>query len=349
MTDPPTPDTGTKRGRRALQGRLAGLAISGIAIVILVSTVDIAATVEILGRAQLGYIGLAWAVLAVQVVVRGWRWSVILPLRPSGDRVPVRRTFSPMLIGYLGNALLPARLGEPIRAFLVARRESLVPLEAFGATMLERFVDVVVLAFIGLTAAVILDAEWWMVTVGLAGSIAGLVALALLVGLGFSRLVDVVIGILRRLGLADRLGRVLHWSMSFAAGVDRGRDVRRLAVVALASVVAWVLDATIFYLVARSLGIDLGLLGAVLVGAISVLATAIPAAPGYVGTFELAATATAVALGVPRDEALALAVLVHVVTVVPIAIAGAIALMLSGSQLGTIAAEAVEAETAPVD
>jgi len=70
------------------------------------------------------------------------------------------------------------------------------------------------------------------------------------------------------------------------------------------------------------------------------LATAVPAAPGYVGTFELAATATAVALGVPRAEALAMAILVHVITLIPIAVAGAVVLIASGSRLGSLAEEA---------
>ncbi len=192
MRQPRGTEAGTSGSRWNRQQRLAGLAISGIAVAILFSTVDVAATAEVLRHAQPGYLALALLALAAQVAVRGWRWSVLLPPRPSGDRVPLRRTISPLLIGYLGNALLPARLGEPIRAFLVARREGLVPLEAFGATMLERLVDVVVLAVIGLAAAVILDAEWWMVTVGLVGSLGGLAVLVLLVALGFGRLVHII-------------------------------------------------------------------------------------------------------------------------------------------------------------
>ena len=344
MPPPTSPQPSTSR-RRTLGGRAAGLVISGISILILLGTVDVAATVEILGRAQPGYVALALVALTGSLLVRGWRWAVVLPHRPSGEQVPVLRTISPALIGYLGNTVLPARLGEPIRAYLVARREGLVPLEAFGATMLERLVDVVVLAAIGLIAAVVLDSEWWMVAIGLIGSVAGIAALVLLVVLGFSRLGQIVTAILGRLGLAERLSRLLAWGMSFAAGVDRGRDVLRLVVVIVASLIAWALEAAIFYLCALSLGIDLSFVEAVLVGAIATLATAIPAAPGYVGTFELASTAAAVAVGTTRDEGLALAVLVHVVTVVPIAIAGAVVLILSGSHLGELAEEAVEAET----
>jgi len=327
-------------------GRLAGLAISLIAVVIVISAVDVGATLEILSRTDPTYIALALAAIVAQVLVRGWRWRMVLPPRPDGSPVPVRRTIAPMLIGYLGNTVLPARLGEAIRSFLVARREDLVPLVAFGATMLERLVDVVVLALIGLIAALALGAEWWIVAIGLAAGLGGVLVLALLVLFGFSRLVDAARWVLERVRLADRLERLLGWAGSFAVGVDRGRDVPRLLGVAAVSVVAWVLDASIFYFAGQALGIDLTFPEAVLIGAVAVLATAVPAAPGYVGTFELAATSTAVALGIPREEALALAVLVHLVTVIPVAISGAIALILSGASLSTIAAEAEEAEDA---
>jgi hypothetical protein len=336
----------TNSATRRWGGRLAGLAISIIAIVIVASAVDIGATVDVLARTDAAYIALALAVIPIQIVVRGFRWRLLLPPRPDGSLVPVRRTIQPMLIGYLGNNVLPARLGEAIRSFLVARREDLVPLEAFGATMLERLVDVVALALIGLVAALLLGAEWWIVIIGLTVGLGGLAVLALLVVLGFTRLVDVGRWVLERFHLAERLERLLGWAGSFAAGVDRGRDVLRLLAVLAVSFLAWVADAAIFYLVGLSLGIDLAPAQAMLIGAVAVLATAIPAAPGYVGTFELAATSTAVALGIPREEALAMAVLVHMVTVIPVAIAGAIALITSGASLSAIATEAEETEDA---
>ncbi len=336
----------TSAATRRWGGRIAGLAVSLIAIVIVAGTVDVRATIDVLSRTDPTYVVLALAIIPLQVVLRGWRWRMLLPPRPDGSAVPVRRTISPMLIGYLGNNVLPARLGEAIRSFLVARRESLVPLVAFGATMLERLIDVVALALIGLAAALLLGAKWWIIVVGLAAGLGGVVVLGLLVALGFSRLVDVGHWVLERVHLADRFERLLGWAGAFAAGVDRGRDVPRLLAAIGVSFLAWVVDASIFYFVGLALGIELGPAQAALIGAVAVLATAIPAAPGYVGTFELAATSTAVALGIPREEALAMAVLVHMVTLIPVAIAGAIVLITSGADLGTIAIEAEEAEEA---
>ena len=347
MTEQPERDQsadGAGSSGRTWIWRLGGLVVSVVALLIVVSTVDLAAAWEVLKRADPAYIAVAWMVMAVQLVVRGWRWRILLPPRPDGHQVSVARTISPMLVGYLGNAILPARLGEPIRAFLIARRERLDTLTSFVATVLERLVDVVTLALLGLFAALALGAEWWVVVVGAVAGLGGLVVLGLLVAVGLTRMTAIGVTVLSRIGLQERTRRLQQWALSFAGGIDRGRDIPTLLKAMALSFVAWVLDALVFWLVALSLGIDLGYAGAIVIGAVAVLSTAIPAAPGYVGTFELAATAAAVALGIPEAEALAMAVLVHVITLLPLALAGAIAVISTGTGLGRLAEEAEEAE-----
>jgi uncharacterized membrane protein YbhN (UPF0104 family) len=93
------------------------------------------------------------------------------------------------------------------------------------------------------------------------------------------------------------------------------------------SVLAWMLDAGLYLAAAASLGITLQLGTSVIIAAAGALATALPAAPGYVGTYDLAAAAVGAGLGLDPATAVALAAVVHVVTLVPIALAGAAALV----------------------
>jgi len=104
------------------------------------------------------------------------------------------------------------------------------------------------------------------------------------------------------------------------------------------------LDATTFWLVAQSIGVPVSPAAALLIGAVTVLGTALPSAPGYVGTFELAAATTAQAFGVAAAPALALAVLAHAVTVLPSAGAGAVSLVAMNTRLGRLATDAAGAE-----
>jgi uncharacterized membrane protein YbhN (UPF0104 family) len=76
-----------------------------------------------------------------------------------------------------------------------------------------------------------------------------------------------------------------------------------------------------------------------------VLSTAIPSAPGYLGTYDLAASFAAAALGVPESEALALALLAHVVTLVPLAVGGVASLLALNVRLGRLAEDSAEAGT----
>jgi hypothetical protein len=93
------------------------------------------------------------------------------------------------------------------------------------------------------------------------------------------------------------------------------------------SLVAWALDTGLYLSGAASLGINLPLSTAVIIGGAAALATALPAAPGYVGTFDLAAAAVGVGLGLEPATAVALAAVVHALVLVPIALAGAAALV----------------------
>ncbi len=73
------------------------------------------------------------------------------------------------------------------------------------------------------------------------------------------------------------------------------------------------------------------------------LATAVPAAPGYVGTFELAAVAIGASVGITREHTLAFAVLVHATTLLLTSVGGAVALALGGSRARRSLREAIPA------
>jgi hypothetical protein len=119
-----------------------------------------------------------------------------------------------------------------------------------------------------------------------------------------------------------------------------------VVVAAVISAVCWGLDATTFWLVAQSIGVPVNPASALLIAAVTVLGTALPSAPGYVGTFDLAASTTAQALGVAAAPAVALAVLAHAATVLPTAGGGAISLVAMNVRLGRLASDAAAAEAA---
>jgi glycosyltransferase 2 family protein len=323
--------SGRAGGQTRFLRRLAipglGLAISLAAIYMALRGIDLSRTAALLGGVQLGPLGLVALALLLQLGIRALRWTLLLPDDQTG-RVRVRRVVPVVLVGYLGNAVLPARLGDPIRAVLVGQREPINVSSALGSVVLERAVDTLTLAVVAAPAAAIAGAPDWFVR-----------AAVLVVALsGFLIVAAQTPWPSRAIGwLAYRLGeRWLSWlgrGDRFVQAMDRRGHGRALVAAGILSVAVWLLDGAIYWACARALGIDMSPIGAMFISGITVLGTAIPSAPGYVGTFELAASSAAQAMGVVPDAALGLAILAHAVTVVPLALGGAVSLAWIGSGL----------------
>lgn len=297
--------------------RLAvGFAISVGAVLLLVRVVDVPATVALLGSIDPVWLALPLVALGVQLVIRAWRWAFLLTVA-SATTVPTRRVVAPLTVGYFVNAVLPARLGEVARAVLVARREHLPIGSVAASVVVERVVDLAALLLIGLLATAALGAVGWP-ALALAGG--------LIVGLGVVVYVAPLI--------ADRLPRRLPERARIAIGHFLGGiaavDRRSFAGALLLSAMAWLGDVTTFWACARALGVDLGLPAVATIAVGAALGTALPAASGYLGTYELGAVAIGSIAGTNPDSILAIAVLAHVVAVVPIALVG----MVSAVRLG---------------
>jgi uncharacterized membrane protein YbhN (UPF0104 family) len=327
---------------------VVGLVISAVSIALIVRTVDVGKAAAILGGAAFGP---ALVGLLVFLIGLGGRFLItrtLLPPRPDGSRASVARVAPVVMVGLLANVLLPARLGDVVRAYLIGRREQLPFGSALGATALERVLDIATLSVMAFLAALATATVSWIVQGTGILAAAGFVVVVLLATVGLSPVLAIlrwmaplpVLGLGARAAI-PRFEAFVHWS----GGAHR----RRAILLALAfNIVAWLSNAAMFYFIAQAVGVNLSPAGALLVMAVAVLSTAIPSAPASVGTFELAALTVAVALGVPRDSALALAILAHVVGLVPTIIGGPISLTILGGGLGSLSAAAKAESSAEV-
>jgi len=332
MTTARTAPSGRLRSTRRIAIAHVGLGVSVLAAWLAIRGVNLGRTAQVLGQVSAGPLAIVAIALVVQLLVRSARWSLLLPAGQGGS-VPVRRLAPVLLVGYLGNAVLPARLGDPVRALLVGRRETIAASGALGSVVLERVIDTLTLALLVFPAAALSGAPDWLIRVAaFAAALAGTV----LIG-AQTWLPGRTIRWLRQSARGPRWTPWLDRAESFASAMgSAGRRRAVLSAVGL-SVLAWLLDGTIYWAAAHSLGIALQPAGAMLVSTITVLGTAIPSAPGYVGTFELAASTMAQSLGVAPAAALAFAILVHTLTVLPLALGGVAALAWMGARVGDLA------------
>jgi glycosyltransferase 2 family protein len=314
------------RSTRRVAAIGAGFAVSAAALVVLLSSIDLAATGTALARARIEWLIPLPAVLIAQFAARTLRWSRLAAHLRRDAPVPAIRFAGPLAIGYLGNAVLPARLGEVARAAILGRAEGLPVASVLGTVLVERILDTLTLAALaGIVASML--APDWMARLAVAVALVSVIALVVLVAGGqvlATALRSATGGWLSR--IATLAGGVVTNMATAIAGIPR--SVLLLAVVL--SVGSWICDALLFWLVASALGIGLPLGVAFLIGAVTVLGTAVPSLPGYIGTFEAAAVAAAVALGVAPGDALALGLLAHACGTIPVASLGAVALARRG-------------------
>jgi glycosyltransferase 2 family protein len=326
---------------RALQRLVPflGVVLSVVAIAVLLATVDVEKTIAAISAAEWQPVALATAMVVAQLLVVTARWGILLAPFAIGRPPGLGALLGPVLIGYLGNFVLPARLGEVIRSFVVSRRHGMPMSTVLGTVVLERIIDAWVLAVVALVTALAIGVPSWIVQIAAIASVAGAVLIVVLATSAAARLAAALgrarLESLRALGaVVDRFGR---------GAAVKGRPGAIALAVALSSL-SWLIEGTVYWLSAIAIGLEVSLAAGFLVAAVTILATAIPSAPAYVGTFELTVTAVAAAFGVPAEEALAWALIAHAVTLLPLAVGGLVSLVRSGLRPGELLREAERAE-----
>lgn len=261
------------------------------------------------------------------VVVRAFRWRILL--RPLVD-VPTREVVPINAVGFMANNILPLRTGELVRSYVVSKRFGVRKTAVLATIAVERLFDgLTMLGFIVAAATVVsLTSDLRHVAIAAFALFSiGLIGLFVLtLGGDFrDRLLQIVLGPLPT-PVADK---VEHMAESFLSGLGVLKRRTDLALVFSASVVAWLFEASTYFLVARAFGGELSdalkVPETLLTTGIANMATLIPSGPSYVGTFERGITLVVHdALGVSTPLALSYAILLHATLSFPVTIWGAI-------------------------
>ena len=297
-----------------------GIGVSILALALLLRSVDLGETIAALRTADVRWILLLLVCLAVDVAFRAVRWRVLLS--PIAD-VPPGKTLASLLVGYLANNVLPARLGELVRSHDLGERTGLSRSTILGTIVVERVVDTIVVVAIAALAILVLSVRGVVasaVLVGLAASV--LLLLGLAAGIAAHRLP----GAGWIIALVDRWPRIRQVLARLHDGMAVAARPRPMAIAVALSVASWSATVFAFVAAAQSVGVGPTMSQAALLAAGTNLATAIPAAPGYIGTFELAATTIATSVAIAPAPALAFALLVHAGTLFLTSVGGALAL-----------------------
>jgi hypothetical protein len=305
--------------RQILQA-IVGIAVSVVAIVLVLGSVDVARTLDVLGRVSPAWVLAVAAFIVVDVLFRAVRWQRLLePIR----HVAYRPVLAYLLVGYLANNVLPARLGELVRSHYLGDREGMSRTTTLGTVVVERVVDTAVVVAIAAFAILVLNVRGVVTNAVLIGAaIVAMLAVGLAIGIAAHRLPGAE-WIARRAARWPRIGELVGKLRSGLAVAGRPRTLFEALGL---SVVAWAATLLAFAAAGQAVGLELRIGEAALLSSGVALASAIPSGPGYLGTYELAAVKIAEALGLPTDEAFAIAIIVHAAILVVTSLGGAVAL-----------------------
>jgi len=273
------------------------------------------------------------AIYFISVWFRAWRWGFLLR---GSKRVPANRLFPVVVIGYMGNDILPLRLGELLRAYVLWRKEGINVGTTLTTAVLERLFD-------GLT--MVLFVLFGLLFVPLSAFLSRLVTIA---SVAFFGALIVFLLLAARPDLLRRVARALiEWLVparfrppllglveGVVAGLESLRSGRDVLVIFGATLWVWILETAKYWLVSFAFAdLHLRYVGIVLMGGAVNLLTALPSLPGYIGTFEVGIKILE-SIGAPSAPAGSYVLVLHAILLLPVTLLGLVFMALEGVRWG---------------
>jgi uncharacterized protein (TIRG00374 family) len=272
----------------------------------------------------------AFAIFYIGFPLRGYRWAILV--RESGFDLGVRDAMEIIFISWLVNCLVPAKLGDVYRAWLLKINSSVSLSRTFGTVFIERILDLFAIVTLGLAAGF----------VSFRNGLPSDVQIVFAIGVGFVLLLAGGLLTLRNFGrrILVKLPvphRIVELYDRFEEGVFSSIGLRALPRLVIVTGLIWGTEAMRLYLVVLALGfpIHLGISGAFFVALVASLLTAIPLTPAGIGFVEGGVVGLlTLVYGATQTEALAITLVDRALSVLSIIILGSIAYAISGKRRG---------------
>lgn len=288
-----------------------------------------------------------------QYVIRAWRWAILLdPLKATGF---VNRLHA-IIIGFAANCVLPARLGEFIRANYLGQAEKISGSSSFGTVVVERLFDgftLLLILMIGLLGTHF-PPEWRGVSASI--KVTGFVLF-----FSYTALILFLVGFKVKaepfLNLLDRIlffiprplrSRFIDILWNFSRGLVLTRKPRGWVLAVFYSFLLWFLSLVQIALVEHAIGLRLPMIVPFIVLTMASFGVMIPSAPGFIGTFHLSVQYAFLFYGVAKEEALSAAILWHAAFFFPTLLFGFLSFLFLHTSLSSMSRQPELFQTKPI-
>ena len=286
-----------------------GILVSALAIVAFVWMFDLKQVARSLMAVSWPHVVAAALVFGGAFMLRSLRWKLLLaPLA----RLPFTKVRDVLVIGYMVNLLLPARMGEVARALALWRVTGTSRRGALTTIGLARMLDGCFLMGLLLVMGLVFEMPTWATRLTHVFIVVMGVVLAVVLWMAFHERSFFVLMDRALFFVPERLRhRVVGFFHRFAAGTHALRKPALLASCMTITPAIWSLEFVVYFTMMRGFGISLPPWAALLAMVVTNIGIAAPAAPGGVGLFEAACSGAVMALGLNRELALSYAIGVH--------------------------------------
>ena len=309
--------------RRLLNWRTIGSIIFALVLVFflfrVVLNVDFSRTVELVRTANPAYLLAAFVAYYLTFPLRGLRWWLVL--RNVGTRVRYGDATEILFLSWFVNCLVPAKLGDLYRAYLLRATYAASVSRTVGTVFLERVADIILIFGLALAAG------FW----SFRGRNRPEVDALFLAGFVLVTALVIFVVVLRYLGrhltrvLPERVAALYERFHEGSTGAMRPWVLLQLGVITAA---VWLLEGARVLFVIRALDLpavhDLGITSAIFVALGASLLTAIPLTPAGIGFVQAGIVGLLYLYGVPADAATAVALVDFVISTLSVIVIGGI-------------------------
>lgn len=328
----------------------AGLLLSVLFLYIALRHVDFEKTWKIILSSSISYLMLAVLACVFQFLIRAWRWRILLnPVKQTG----FLNRFLSVLIGFAANCVLPARLGEFIRANSLGEVEKISKSSTFGTIVIARLFDGFVILLILLIGLLFTTFPDELIHISRTLRITAIILLSsylLLIAfiVGFRTYTKIFIEVMNSIlfMFSDRLkSKISDVVENFAKGLSPLGSAGAWAKAIMWSLLLWFISLCQIYFIEMSVGIKLPFVATCIVQAMAALGVMVPSAPGYIGTFDLSVQYGFLFYQLSKEKALSAAILLHGSFFFPTILLGLIAFIIMQTIHGKFNVESITRES----
>jgi len=297
-----------------------GIIISGVFLYLAFRKIEFKEVGQAFKDANYLCVVVSGGLMIVSLWARAYRWKYLLsPVKKIG----IPSLFSSTMIGFMANNLLPARLGEFVRAYSIGSKENISKSSALATIVIERVFDgFTVLSFLAIVL-IFFDFPGWVRKGGYFafGFFMSVLVFLIFLRLHTKKVIRRVDSWLKFLPASAR-GKLKNILYSFADGLQVLKSSHHLVMVIIFSLAVWLVTVSAFEFAIIAFDLRLPIYAAFVLMVILALGVMIPSSPGFVGTYHYLCIASLGLFAISKDVALSFSIVAHISGFIPITLIG---------------------------